>query len=332
MPEQTPIAPEDLEHLLYEVFARLNWKADAKRLASRLARLHIGLPREDEFAVVCAWLGRCSLVHKLDQRQAPSRSHEDFQVPDLLAIFRSGERSTPVLVEVKSCTKRVLSFRPDYFARLKQYCEAVRLPILVAWKHHGLWTLFDINHMSLAKTNYNITFGKAMGESLLGVLAGDFSYTVAKGAGVYISMRKEELLSESVDGVGTEQQWKMIIDDVFHTDGTGRQRRDLGAGVQSLLFAHHLEQSEEHTATHVHQRFTVGEDGNKFAHMALVGLLNWQTPIGAQLNWRSVVAKRKPLAGIDDFTNAVKESLREKVVTHIFHIQPRTMPSFLNAT
>jgi Holliday junction resolvase len=331
MPEQTPITSEEIEHLAYEALSQLGWKADAKRLASRLARLHIGLPREDEFAVVCTWLGRCSLVHKLDQRQAPSCSHEEFQIPDLLAVFRSGERSIPVLVEVKSNISRSLSFKPDYYSRLKRYAETVRLPLLVAWKYHGIWMLFDINNMSLAKTNYNITFSKAMSESLLGILAGDFSYTVAKGVGIHISMKKEELLSESVDGESTEQDWRMIIDDTFHTDANGKTRRDLAPAIQSLLLAHDLESSEEHTDTHIFQHFTVGEDRNKFAHMALAGLLNWQTPAGATLDWRSVIAKPTPLEGIDDFANTVHEAMREQIVTHVFHIQPHTKPIFLDA-
>jgi hypothetical protein len=84
--------------------------------------------------------------------------------------------------------------------------------MLIVWKHYGLWTLFDIKHLNLAKTNYNITFGKALSEGLLGVLAGDFSYCVAKGAGVHIGMKKEELLSEAVNGKSIEQEWKMIIE------------------------------------------------------------------------------------------------------------------------
>lgn len=69
-----PFAPDDIEHLVYEALSQIGWKTDAKRLASRLVRLHAGLPREDEFAVVCTWLGRCPLIHKLDQSQAPTGS------------------------------------------------------------------------------------------------------------------------------------------------------------------------------------------------------------------------------------------------------------------
>ena len=68
-----PEPPEDLEHLVHEALTQLGWGADGKRIAARIWRLNIGLPREDEFSVVCGWLGQCELIHKLDQRQTPKQ-------------------------------------------------------------------------------------------------------------------------------------------------------------------------------------------------------------------------------------------------------------------
>ncbi|MCF7816562.1 MAG: hypothetical protein K9M54_01670 [Kiritimatiellales bacterium] len=323
-----PIDPGVLEHLVYEALSELGWHADAKRLANRIACLHIGLPREDEFAVVCSWLGRCVLIHKLNQHVAPKNSSDTFRIPDLLAVFRVDGKEIPVLVEVKSKQSRTLSFRHDYYAGLKRYADTVRLPILVAWKYNGLWTLFDIEHMVLAKTNFNVTFEKAMAEGLLGILAGDFSYSLAKGAGLHIRMRKDELISE-LQGC---QKWKAVIDDTYHTDGSGQERRDLSPAVQSLFFAHTLEESEIHSATHVHMHFTIGEDKNKFAHMSLVRLLNWQEPTDRSVDWRSVATRPVTIPGVTDFEKSAEEAMREKLVTHIFHFKPQTIPRFLDAT
>jgi len=187
--------PDDLEHLLHEAFVQLGWAADATKLARRLALLNKGLPSEDEFAVVCTWLGRCKLIHKLDQRQGPTASSTTYQVPYFLAIFEFKGRSIPVLIEVKSSVSQTLSFRPDYFGRLKSHAATVGLPILVAWKHHSLWTLFEMDHMAKAQKNYNITLGEALSEGLLGVPAGDFSYSLAQGSGLHLRMRKDELVS-----------------------------------------------------------------------------------------------------------------------------------------
>lgn len=326
-----PINDTEAEHLIYDALVQLGWQADAKRLSRRIARLHLGLPREDEFAVVCTWLGRCAVIHKLDQRESPkSTTNTLVKVPDLLAIFIVNGQEVPVLIEVKSKKDDLLSFKADYYTGLKRYASILKLPLLVAWKHHGMWALFDIDHMKLAQTNYNIKFPKALNEGLLGLLAGDFAYSLAEGSGVHLRMRKEQLISESqTDEVTTEQNWQVRFDDIYNTDGLGNKRRNLNNQIQALFQIHALDNSEDHTDTHVILHFTVGEDKNKFAHMSLVDLLNWQTTTGEDINWRTVATRDQAVLGIDDFTNTINDAYREKIVTHIFHIRPQTHPSFV---
>jgi hypothetical protein len=76
------------------------------------------LPCKDEFAAVCGWLGKCRLLHKLDQQQIPLSSRDEFQVPDLLAFVFDATKGSPVLIEVKSNTARKLSFK----ARIR-FCQ-----------------------------------------------------------------------------------------------------------------------------------------------------------------------------------------------------------------
>lgn len=325
------IPPPDIAHLLHEALTQLGWAADPQRLAQQLMVLHTGLPREDEFAVVCTWLGRCTLIHKLDQSQAPPASAELYQVPDLLAVFEREGRTIPVLIEVKASISRTLSFRPDYRHRLQSYGRMLGLPVLIAWKYHGLWSLFDIEHMLLAEKNFNITFGKAMSESLLGVLAGDFSYTLPRGTGLHLRMRKDELISTKCDGAEVHEEWRMVIDDVYHTDRDGTERRDIEPDVQALFFVNSLEERQEHTSTHVFWHFTVEDDENKFAHMALAGLLNWYLGSGDSLNWREVVARHAPVPGVNNFAGTVESALHQKFVKYIFHVQPQSTPPFLGA-
>jgi hypothetical protein len=127
--------PDDLGFLLHEALEQLKWDTDPSLVAAHVRRLNVDLPREDEFSVVCGWLGNCELVHKLDQTQTPSDSRKTYQVPDLLIIFRSQNGITPVLVEVKSNKHKKLSFQPDYLERLRNYGKALNLPVLIAWKH-----------------------------------------------------------------------------------------------------------------------------------------------------------------------------------------------------
>ncbi len=325
-------SPPDIAHLLHEALSQLGWSHDdPERLARQLAQLNRGLPREDEFAVVCTWLGKCKLVHKLDQIQAPPLSSELFQVPDLLAVFDHNGRVIPVLIEVKASEDRTLSFRPDYRDRLVEYAKTLGLPMLIAWKHHSIWSLFDISHMKVAEKNYNIALGTALSESLLSTLAGDFSYTLPRGTGLHLRMKKDELISSTEDGTEIHEEWRMIVDDVYHTDRDGKQRRDLSADVQTLFFVNNLEEAQEHTPTHVQWHFTVEDDENKFAHMALSGLLNWYLSNGESLNWREVVGRGTAVPGLNNFSETVKRALDEGVVKYIFHIQPQTAPPFLSA-
>src|SRR5450830_924844 len=112
--EDKKTMPVDGARLIQDVLAELGWDADAATVADGVRRLDIGLPVEDEFSVVCAWLGKCQLLHKLDQHQVPIVSKQEFQVPDLLAKFSTQSSKSPILIEVKSKKDQVLSFKPEY--------------------------------------------------------------------------------------------------------------------------------------------------------------------------------------------------------------------------
>lgn len=321
--------PPDAARLIQDVLAELGWAADASAVAGRVRRLDIGLPVEDEFSVICAWLGKCQLLHKLDQQQVPVASREEFQVPDLLAKFSTQTNLSPVLIEVKSKNDKLLSFKPDYLKRLQNYADLVGMPLLVAWKFHGVWMLFEVRHMKKSNKNFNITLNTAMRENLLGVLAGDVAYKIGAGAGVHLRFRKDKLLGTEKTDAGYTEQWAMTIDDVSFTDREGARRTDLDIDVQSLFTAWDLEDKEEHTDSHVHMHFVAGDEGMQFAHMALVHLLNWESPAEDRPHWRALLRKEQVTANVANFSAALDAAFLQKVVSHIFHLQPNTMPAFL---
>lgn len=326
--------PTDLEQLIHEALSQLGWDADAAQVAARLWRLNQGLPREDEFSVVCGWLGKCELIHKLDQKQTPKESAQKYQVPDLLSVFRVGERRVPALVEVKSSKDNVLSFRPDYRDKLCAYAELLKLPLLVAWKHYGVWTVFELSHMRKAQQNFNIDFPTAMTENLLGALAGDFSYSLSVGVGLHLRFRKEELLKTEKADDGFTEEWKMVCDNVYFTDDRSQVVRDLPADVQALFLTWDLQQKEEHSPTHITMSF-VAENAHEtalFAHMALVRLLDWHLPAGDKIDWRGLLSQSRILLGLEDFAKAIRDALRLGLVHHVLHQVPRTPAAFLSAT
>src|SRR3954451_7650970 len=114
--------PPDIHRLIYEALARLGGNTEPDAIAKAVRKLDYGLPAEDEFSVVCAWLGHCDLIHKLDQQQTPADSRKRYQVPDLLANFTA---AGPVLIEVKVCNDQTLRFKPDYHRRITAYADMV---------------------------------------------------------------------------------------------------------------------------------------------------------------------------------------------------------------
>ena len=328
-------SPPDLPRLIQDVLAELGYEGDPVEVAKRVRRLDIGLPAEDEFSVVCAWLGKCELLHKLDQCQVPVGSKKYFQVPDLLAKFSTQTSKSPVLIEVKSKSDKVLSFKPEYLNGLQNYAEMMGMPLLVAWKYNNIWTLFDVRHMKKASRkegkNFKINIFDAMRENLLGILVGDVAYTIGVGAGVHYRLRKDELLRAEIgDDDCTTEEWKFVIEDVSFTDYMGRTLgKELSADIQSLFATWDLESKEVHTDSYVYLDFVVKGWKTQYAHAALVKLLNWESRRDGRPHWRRLLKKEKTTESVTSFTAALYAAHSQKVVYNIIHQLPNTIPGFL---
>jgi len=321
---------DDLERLIHESLEQLGWSADASQVAQRVKRLDFGLPLEDEFSVVCGWLGKCKLIHKLDQSQYPEGSSALIQAPDLLAVFENNGKDIPVLIEVKSSWKNTLSFRPDYKERLQKYADTVKLPLLVAWRTRwDIWALFPLSNLRKAQINYNINFENALCNSLLGMLAGDFSYTVKSGAGIHISCKKQRFV-ESEQG-GEPQHWEVVIDDVYYTNGKSDTVRDLSPIAQSIFYSWSLEESQEDIGSHILIHSVAKDTSALFAHMAITRLLKFKLPIGEEnIHWRSFVSGKDSVSEFKEFRSGVLENMRHGIVSYVLDPQPQNVPDFLN--
>jgi Holliday junction resolvase len=312
----------DKARVLYEAAEQLGW-SDPKEIAKRARALERGLPAEDELSVVLFWLGRCRLVHKLEQFPYPPASQKEYRVPDLLAIFEGRQGPIPVLIEVKSQEDKVLSWRPDFIVGLEQYASTVGLPLLVAWKHRTFWTLFETRHFSPATKNMNIAFEKAMRESLLGVLAGDFSFSFREGAAINLRMRK---LGK------TKTSFNVVIEDAYFTDPAGvRVKAKDTAGLMLLFICVEDDALLEETEDTFLQRFVIRSSQQlEFAHRALVKILATYRGSGESLLWRQVLKQRKlPLMSRGGPKQAASRALKAGLLQSRFNIYPHTMPDFL---
>lgn len=324
--------PTDLERLIHESLEQLGWEADANAIAERVNRLNIGLPLEDEFSIICGWLGQCNLVHKLDQQQYPTTSNTTFQVPDLLANFNvRGAGKITVLIEVKSHTGNVLSFRPDYVSKLRAYGQLLGLPVLIAWKRYGIWNLVDLDLFVMAKKNFNLSFNDAMRNSLMSRILGDFTYTPQVNSGVHISFKKEKIIETIKTDEGIQENWHTVIDDVYFTNGENKQIRGLSPIAQQLFHSWDLTTKESHSDSHVVLHNTIDEESGMFAHMALTRLLSFHSR-EKDVHWRHHLRHDATISNILDFRRGIEENLKAGIVKYIFDLVPANTPDFLNIT
>lgn len=322
--------PLDLERLIHESLEQLKWNADPRMLADRVRRLDIGLPLEDEFSIICGWLGKCRLIHKLDQQQYPASSKSEYQVPDLLACFnRNDGSSITTLIEVKNFEGNVLSLKPEYRAKLNAYSDLLNVPILVAWKRWGIWCLVSLEEFKMAKRNFNLNFNDAIQNSLLSYLAGDFSYSLSVNAGVHISARKVELVNVTETAVSREEEWNSVIEEVYFTNGNNEKIRDLSRIAQQVFFSWDLEEEETKTDTHIILHNYCKEQTGLFAHMALTRLLSFHIRNEGPIHWRSLLRDEEVISNISDYRKGIEENRRAGIVHHIIDVKPVNMPFFL---
>jgi len=317
--------------LLYEAIQQLGWPINPALLVDRVKRLDLGLPAEDEFVFILSWLGKCSLVHKLDQRQFPPKSRNEYQVPDLFASFKTKVGLKQVLVEIKVTNKKKLKWKADYLQKLKSYSNLLGIPLLVAWKFYGLWLLVDIECFQKAKLNFHLSIETAMKNNLMSFLAGDFAYVVKPNVGLHFVMKKEKLVDEKTTGkTSKEQQWLVRIEKAYFTNSEGSQTSNLPSGLWPLFISAEPESQDRVEQDYIYQSFVISEDsGIKFAHTALPVLLNFSNNEEEKIHWRKQLEEHKYPVEFRIFYEAAQAGIEKQYIQYIFHLIPENIPSFL---
>ena len=326
-------APQQLyAGMIYQALETMGWQGDKDDIVKRVERMRLGMPAEDEFATVIAWLSRCRLVHRLDQFQIPPESKSRYQVPDLLAIFDVNGREIPVLIEVKKTDKTKLAWPSAYWNELHSYGRSLGLPVLVAWNFHGIWTLCEISHFRKCEKQYRLPVKKAVQENLLGVLAGDFGYVMQPGVGLTIIASKEALLAvEPEPSGGRTERWRLVIREAYYSNKNGQRTNKLPEGLWPLFLAGEMESIDEITDSEVMQRFVIAEDaGIQFASRALGALVAFMMPDGEKISWRKVMESGGPhISPSEIMRNAIQRGIELGYVRYGMDQVPQTNPEFL---
>jgi len=327
----TEINLDSSARIIHEAIQQLGWSADPSAITERIKRLDIGLPAEDEFIFVLSWLGKCTVLHKLDQKQFPLESRVNLQVPDLLASFVTPTGHKLTLIEIKVSKSRKLSWKAEYIEKLKNYSALLGIPLLVAWKFYGIWILVDIDCFTKAKTNFHLSFDSALKNNLMNFLAGDFAYVMKPRVGLHFVMRKERMESDkNINHDTREETWLVKIEKAFFTNSEGIETSKMPNGLWPLFISAGPESVDRVEADRIYQSFTIPENqGINFAHAALPALINFLSKPDEKIHWRKQLEEHHFPVEIELFNEAAKEGIKEGYVQCILHIQPTKMPKFL---
>jgi Holliday junction resolvase len=316
--------------LIHEALEQLGWQSDSQALADRVRRLDLGLPAEDEFSMLLSWMGKCQLVHKLDEAQSPPESKGTYRVPDLLAIFDYNGQPVATLIEVKATASKSLSWRPDYYEGLRLYGEHIGLPVLVAWKRKPLecWALFELAHFNRSNRNYKITICTAMKQNLMCVLAGDFGVVLRKGVGLHLEMRNEVSIMPNQQQL--PESWNAVIENAYFTNANGNLAKKLGLGLWPLFLAAPLEERTDIKGTHTYHSFVVpDEDSMQWAHCTLAVLVNSKTDKNRQFRWRDILLQYRVPVDFSILKSGASDGIAQNIVQCVIHARPPIMPDFL---
>jgi Holliday junction resolvase len=297
-----------------EALAQLGNDASPKRLAERVKQLEKGLPAEDHFMLLLSWLGKCHLIHRLDQVQLPPRERSSFGIPDLLAVFFYEGGETPVLIEVKKTNKDKLKWSEKYLYPLKHYAEAMQLPLLVAvqWGDGGLWTLNDVGVFRKANISYHLDYREAFNNNLMCELGGDFLCSMRAGVGMHMTLKKLSEPKRDADGEIVSMEAR--ITDAHFKDANGDRLNSLGAEIHALFMSVDQEVTHEEMADAVIQRFVITDKSPSiFAqHLLLLAIVRTDGLKKRPVEWRKLIEHHQ-----FKFSGLARATALAKALTHL---------------
>ena len=315
---------------LCRAIAELGSEAEPQALLKRVRQLQQGLPAEDEFALLLSWLGKCSIVHQLDQLQLPPDSKHAYRVPDLLIVFHYKGREIPALVEVKTTAKKRLSWRPDYYDSLLAYAHRLNLPLLIAWRctQLGFWVLCDSSLFELRHTNYHLAHETALKGNLMCELAGDFMYVFRPGVGLHLKFQKLKRVSS---GEADGELWHLRVKDAYFVDSEGNHMKTLGPGLWLMfLGAEQDTETDSHPEYFDHRFFIPEESSMQSAHL-LFGLATMGIVEKQPVPWRQLMQNHRFAIDGPNLAAAARSAIDGKIVRYVFHQQPVEVPKFLQS-
>jgi hypothetical protein len=324
--------PKDITKLAYLLYPHLmtaETGEEIEALAERIKSLQRGLLPEDEFAAIVSWLGNCAAIHKIDQTPMPMQvPPEKIRAPDFIAFPLVEGIPRPVLIEVKSSDDESLDWSEEYLNSLKHFAEYVELPLLIAWKKWGIWTLVDCNHFVKNITAYRLTFNKALQEDLLSVLFRDVRIHMNPILEFILDMDIIDNVAGDAGDLLPEGKLEMLITDAgFYMNGN-KIKSDSPFDFALFLATPNETEFLRTAKKKVRHIFRPTPDHGFTLSSVLVSQLT-STVDNMSPNWHQILAKGKFPSSGREFRDALSSSLNEGFVKYVLNIVPHTWPEFV---
>ena len=325
----------DEAKLIWDAYARLGFSTNPKELIEKVNQLKSGLPKEDEFTALSIWMDKCTLIHKLEQKQYPNLSKREYQVPDLFACYKYNGEDVAVLIEVKSTKDRKLRFtNVDYNRRMK-YSQLTGLPILIAWylKGFDLWCLFELAKMKKKVSAFHIDFETAIKDDLMGILINNIIFSIKEGTKFVwqIEITKGTEVRDRIDQ--TLKKFTGVVKNIEFIGANG-QKIPHDSPLSKLLFLIFLFVDNDVSITedgnYATQTFYTTEDQTIFGYQILgVASFGIEAIKNSQLNWLDVITNESFNIRYEDIINAVKDGVHKGIVKDVIRNLPKPIPQFL---
>ena len=298
---------------------------DADAFLRRVKNVEYGLSAEVEFGAVLRWLGACPFVHRLQGETLADKAAFDWLVPDLLAVFKSGERTCSVVIEVKTTARETLRIKPEYVARLEGYARLVSKPLLLAWRPRnvGSWLLVDpLLMQSEGVLDGKLEFADAVPYDLMSVLAGDLHVVPRRGAGLFLQASRVSEKRATPDGYEAEY----CVDSAQFRDAEGQLAKGVPDAIVWTIFAS-LEEHQNVTEQGFSQSF-VATGGATRAQDILRTAASFRLKENEQIDWKAIGVNLDAVLSRSELGLQLGKHFGS-FIQYVLHQRPRKAPSFL---
>jgi Holliday junction resolvase len=306
--------------------------ADVDALAAKIKEMRVGWSPEDEFAATMCWLGNSAGFHRITEVPAkwPPELAEKMRAPDFLAFPIVDGRPFPVLIEVKSSRHQQIKWSAKYRRSLIAFAEQLKLPLLVAWKHYGLWLVVDHRHFRQNQTGYRLDMETAFREDLSCVLFRNLRIQMNPDLRFVLHM---EILDEMPGGTDTLLPEGTITFEIkraaFYVGETQLQDKAPSFAFSLLLATADQAELKRTGKQTCEQIFRPLENHGFSLSSVFVAQVSLRST-GEEVDWHRELTTPPPSSGLQ-LRESLNDGIKQKFVRYVMDVVPNTWPEFLPA-